>query len=113
MTKLSAIRKSLGLTLLSGEDVPERDVGGAYCGDLLSDVMANARKGDLWITIQVHMNIIPVAAMKELAAVVIANGRRPEPAVLAKARQEQVPLLGSAQSSFEIAGRLHEAGVKR
>ncbi len=113
MTKLGAIRKSLGLTLLAGEDAPEPDVAGAYCGDMLSDVMANARKGDLWITIQVHMNIIPVAVMKELAAVVIANGRRPEPEVLAKARQERVPLLGSPLTSFQIACRLHEAGVKR
>jgi len=113
MTKLGTIRKHLGLTRLAGEDVPERDVNGAYGGDLLSDVMANARKGDLWITIQVHMNIIPVAAMKELAAVVIANGRRPEPEVLAKAREERVLLLGCALSSFEIACRLHEAGVKR
>lgn len=113
MTRLGDIRKSLGLTLLAGEDAPGPEVTGAYCGDMLSDVMANARPGELWITIQVHMNIIPVAVMKELAAIVIANGKRPDPQVLAKARQERVPLLGSALSSFQIACRLHEAGVKR
>ncbi len=112
MKKLGEIGKALGLSVLAGEDAAETEVTGAYCGDMLSDVMANAGKGNVWITIQIHMNIIPVAVMKELAAIIIANGKRPEPEVIAKAREERVPLLGSALAAYEIACRLHEAGVK-
>jgi predicted transcriptional regulator len=113
MTTLGDIVKRLDLTLLAGEAPPDAEVAGAYCGDMLSDVIAHAGKGDLWITIQIHMNIIPVAAMKEVCAVIIANGKRPEPDVLAKARRERVRVLGSSLNSFQIACRLHEAGVTR
>jgi predicted transcriptional regulator len=111
MTKLSDVTKTLGLTVLAGQLAADPGVTGAYCGDMLSDVMANAARGNVWITIQIHMNIVPVAVMKELAAIIVANGKRPEPNVLAKARQEGVPMLGSPLSSFQIACRLHEAGV--
>lgn len=111
MKTLGEIRKALGLSVLAGEEGAEAEVTGAYCGDMLSDVMANAGKGNLWITIQIHMNIVPVAVMKELAAIVIANGKRPDPAVLARAREEGVPMLGSPLGSYAIACRLHEAGV--
>ena len=110
MTLREAAQK-LGMKPVSGHSRLSREVTRGYVSDLLSDVMANAGKGSVWITIQIHMNIIPVAVMKELAAIILANGKRPGPEVLAKAREERVPLLTSSLSSYEIACRLHEAGV--
>jgi hypothetical protein len=32
----------------------DRTVEGGYVSDLLSDVIAGAKEGDLWLTLQVH-----------------------------------------------------------
>jgi len=83
------------------------EVVGAYAGDMLSDVMAHAGGGELWITLQVHPNIVAVALLKELAGIILVNGRRPEPETVRKAEAEKVPILVSSLSAYELAGRLH------
>ena len=50
-------------------------VTGGYVSDLLSDVIANSRQGDLWVTLQIHLNIVAVASLKEIAGIVIVGGR--------------------------------------
>ncbi len=89
-----------------------RPVGGGYVTDLLSDVIAHGRKDDVWVTLQVHPNIVAVAVLKELAAVVLVNGREPAPETLEQAERQGVVLLGSPLSAFELVGRLHGLGVK-
>lgn len=102
---------ALGLEVLAGEDL-DRQVTGGYAADLLSDVMAHAGAGSLWITLQTHANVAAVASLKELAGVVIANGRRPEADLLERAREHKVNLLASTLPPFEIAGRLYEMGIR-
>jgi predicted transcriptional regulator len=86
-------------------------VGGGYASDLLSDVMAHAAPGDLWITLQTHQNIVAVAVVKELAGIVVVNGREPDEDTVAKAEEEDVPLMTSDRSTFELAGRLYRTGL--
>ncbi|HYB19771.1 MAG TPA: DRTGG domain-containing protein [Thermodesulfobacteriota bacterium] len=90
--------------------LPEEFTGG-YVSDLLSDVMANAKAGDVWITLQVHQNIVAVATLKELAAIIIIGGRQPEKQTLAKAEEERIPILLSELTAFEVAGRLYQMGI--
>ena len=49
--KIKDIVKKLDLQVLSGQELLERQVTGGYTGDLLSDVLANAKKGErnAWI----------------------------------------------------------------
>jgi len=81
-------------------------VSGGYVSDLLSDVIAHAREGQVWITLQVHSNIVAVAVLKELAGIILVNGRQPEAETLNKAEQEGVSILVSRLPAFEVAGRL-------
>jgi hypothetical protein len=90
----------------------ERPVGGGYASDLLSDVIGHARKDDLWVTMQVHPNIVAVAVLKDLAGIVLVGGREPAAETLAQAEREKVPVLGTALGAFELAGRLHGMGVR-
>jgi BioD-like phosphotransacetylase family protein len=85
----------------------DRTVSGAYCSDLLSDVMAHAQPGDVWLTLQTHQNIVAVAVMAELAAIILTRGMRPDPDTLEKASREGVPLLTTQLPAFEAAGRLY------
>ena len=87
------------------------EVRGGYAGDLISDVLANAHEGDLWVTLQTHQNTIAVASMKGLAGVVLVNGRQPEEDTLQRAKEENVPLLVSSLPAFELIGRLYQLGL--
>ena len=99
------------LLVAAGEAGLDRQIKGGYCGDLLSDVMANASAGCIWLTVQTHQNIVPVAVLHEMAAIVITGGQEPDPETVEKANEEGVPLLLWPESAFELAGRVCEAGV--
>ena len=111
--KVSDVQRLLQLKSATGEKGMDREVSGGYCGDLLSDVMANAMNGALWITIQSHQNIVAVAVLRELSAIILVNGRVPDEDTKAKAEEEGIPILLSPSSSYELAGRLYELGVGR
>ncbi len=110
--KLKEIVEALGLEVRSGSGLLDKEVRGGYASDLLSDVMAHTRPGDLWITLQVHLNIVAVATLNDLAGIILVNGREPEEATLRKATEEGVVLMVSPLSTFEVAGRLYELGIR-
>ena len=110
---LGEVIKSLSLDLKTGEDETERDVTGGYASDLLSDVIAGAQEGDLWITLQIHQNIVAVAFLNNLAGIVIVGGREPDPETLEKAEEQEVPIMVTALPAYELAGKLYEMGVRR
>lgn len=109
--KLSEIVAQLDLEVRSGTDRLDVEVTQAYASDLLSDVMGHASEGALWVTLQVHQNIIAVAVMKSLAGIVLVNSRQPDEATLRKAEQEGIPLLISRWGAFEVAGKLFGLGL--
>ena len=106
------IADELGLVVRAADHATEREVAGGIACDLLSVVMSKAAKGDLWMTVQSHPNVVAVAVLGELAGIVITHGFDPEPATVAKAQEEGVPLLTTSASSFEVAGRLYGLGVR-
>jgi hypothetical protein len=85
---------------------------GGYSSDLLSCVMAGARKGHLWITLQAHLNIVAIAALNEVAAIIITENAQPDAASIAKANEQGVILLSTSQPTYEINGKLWEMGVR-
>lgn len=95
----------------SGEEGLEREILDGYCGDLLSDVVANSPKNAVWLTTQVHPNIVAVALLKEVAAIVLVNGRAPDEDTKAKADEEGIPILVSPLSAYCLAGKLYEFGI--
>lgn len=105
--KISKVIEELHLEVRTANDRLDAEVKGGYASDLLSDVLANCNEGDLWITLQVHPNVIAVASIKGVAAVVLVNGRQPQEETLERARQENVPVLVSRLGTFELAGRLY------
>jgi hypothetical protein len=111
--KLTDLAAKLGLECLTPEiTTPAADVTGGYVSDLLSDVLANAPKGGVLVTVQVHLNVIAVALHAELAAVIFALDRTPDEAVRAKAVEEGIALYVSKESAFEVVGRLYALGLR-
>ena len=110
--KLSRLVNALGLEVRSAQVGLENEVTGGYASDLLSDVIGNSREGDIWITLQVHVNVVAVASMKELSGIILVNGREPDEDTIEKAEAEGIPLMVSGLPAFEIVGRLYGLGVR-
>ena len=104
---LNTIVTSLSLRVFCGDSLLQTEVLNGYVGDLLSDVMANSKEGDLWITRQVHQNIIAVASLKDHAGIVLVQGAEPAKDTLAKALEVNMPVMGTDLSGFEISGKIY------
>ncbi len=101
------------LHVAAGQNKLDRPIQSGYCGDLLSDVMANAPSGCIWLTVQTHQNIVPVAVLHEMAAIVLTGGQEPDQETIAKANEEGVPILMWPDSAFDLAGQVYGAGVTK
>jgi len=104
---LESIVKALNLKVISGNDKLKKEVRGGYAGDLLSDVMANSKEGDIWITRQVHPNIIAVSSLKDHAGIIIVQGNEPMKNTLDRAIKENVPIMVSDLPGFETIGKIY------
>lgn len=110
---LQTIIDKLQLTVLSKpRDLSSITPNGGYTSDLLSCVMAGAKNGNIWITLQAHMNIVAVAAMLDVAAVIITENAQPDEATLAKANEQGIILLSTPKPSYEICGSLWELNLR-
>ncbi|MBE6753872.1 MAG: hypothetical protein E7559_05935 [Ruminococcaceae bacterium] len=85
----------------------DREITGGYVGDLLSWVMGRASSGDVWITIMSNINIAAVAALTDVACIVLAEDVQPDEKVVAVAKDKGINLLASERNAFELAGLLY------
>ena len=104
---VEAIVAAVGLEVKFGRESLGREVTGGYTGDLLSDVMGHSKEGYLWITRQVHQNIVAVASLKEHAGIILINGCEPAAETLEKAEAEKIPVMVSVLPAFELSGRIY------
>ena len=86
----------------------DREITGAYIGNLLSWVMGRARSGDAWITIMSNRNIVAVATLADTACVILAEGVQPDEGVAELAQQKGINLLLSPDSAYDTALRLRD-----
>ena len=82
---------------------PEKEIDGAYVGDLLSWVMGNANPGNVWITIMSNINIVAVATLTDASCIVLAEGVSPDSDALSTAEAKGINILSTPLSSFEAA----------
>lgn len=107
--KVSELEHLCGAVCLTGE-YQDREIACGYTCDLLSHVMGRGQADMAWITVQTHMNVIAVAALMDFACVVFPESLPVEAAIVDKARQEDVILLSSGQTAFELAALLAANG---
>lgn len=99
----------LGLEVLTGSINADREVKSGYTSDLLSDAIANIGDDAVWITIQRHINILGVAKLKDVAAIIIPRNLPLENNVIEKAQEEHIAILRCPQSAFEISALVYNA----
>jgi len=99
------------LHVAAGQNGLDRQIQGGYCGDLLSDVMGNAPIGCIWLTVQTHQNIVAVAVLREMAAIVLSGDQQPDQETVDKANEEGIPILLWPAAAFDLAGQVYQAGI--
>ena len=82
---------------------PDSEITGGYCGDLLSWVMGRAKEGQVWITIMTNINIVAVASLSEVSAILLTEGSEIEVNVIEKAKEQGINILRTEMSSYEAA----------
>ena len=103
---VNELAKKLNLRVFCGEANIEKEISGGYTSDLLSDVMGFAEAGNVWITLQTHKNVVAIASLKDLAAIVLVKGCEPDEDMLAQAKEEDIPVLGTAEQTFEVSAKI-------
>ena len=99
----------LGLQALSTFE--HREVNGVFISDMLSDVMAGAKSGNLWITVQTHKNIVPAANLVDASAIIVTNGKTVPQETIDLANKHDIAILSTDMQTFELVGRLYSLGL--
>lgn len=106
--KVSELIEMLDLTVYTGSKGLDSEITGGYVSDLLSDVMGNAKEGNIWITLQNHLNVVAVASLKDLACIILVKNILPVAEIIDKANEEGIPILGSSENTFELSGKIYK-----
>jgi hypothetical protein len=107
--KLESLLAQLDLKPLSTFD--DREVTGVFVSDMVSDVMAGAKSGDLWLTVQTHKSIVPAANLVDVAAVVVTSGKSVPQETADLASKYKIAILSSGLPTFQLAGKLFALGL--
>ena len=108
--RISDFERLSGAQCLTG-GYDDREIACGYTCDLLSHVMGRGQADMAWITVQAHMNVIAVAALLDFACVIIPESLPVEAPIIAKAKDEDIILLSSDRTAYELVMLLAENGV--
>ena len=100
------------LNLKALNEATDTEVEGAFMSDMLSDVMAGAKAGNVWVTVQTHKNIIAAANLVDVPAIIVVRDKKVPEDTLQMANRVGVTVFATELDSYQIAVRLYEAGIK-
>ena len=110
MTVKELIQKT-GWTLHASEEASNREVQGAFVGDLLSWVMGNGDVDQAWLTVQAHLNVVAVAVLREFSCVILVHGVQPSDDMIEKTIEENLAIISTTESAYEACKTLISLGV--
>jgi 2-phospho-L-lactate guanylyltransferase (CobY/MobA/RfbA family) len=88
-----------------------REITGVFVSDMLSDVMAGAKSGNLWVTVQTHKSVVPAANLVDVSAIVITNKKEVPQETIELAQKHDIGILISDLPTFELVGKLYGLGL--
>lgn len=111
MTVRELMEKLDAVCLTPGADM-DVEITCGYACDLLSWVLAHGKAGMAWCTVQTHMNVIAVSVLMEMACVILVEGVEAEEASMKKAIEEEMPVLATNKTAYEVCVLMGQAGVQ-
>ena len=109
--KVKELLETTGWHLVTEDLDLDKEVKGAYVGDLLSWVMGNGEPEAAWVTVQIHTNVVAVALLREFSCVIIADNAIINEDMLNAAKEESLILIESKISAYDTCKKLVELGV--
>ena len=104
--KVSELIENLNLTLVTDNNYEDREINGCYIGDLLSWVMGRAQADNVWITIMNNVNIVAVAALADVACILLCEDVKVDQSIIDKANSQNIIIVSSKLTAFELAEKL-------
>lgn len=99
-----AAKYNIEVAVLGNGDT--RPIDGGYCGDLLSMVMGRAQENNAFITVMANINTIAVAVLADVSCIILCEGMHFDKPALIRAREQDVCILETEESSFSVAVKL-------
>lgn len=90
---------------------PEREISKVFCCDLLSIAMGKAPTDSVWVTVMGNKNTLAVAALADVACIVLAEGIGMDEGTLTKAEEEGIAIISTELPIFDISLEIYKAGV--
>lgn len=81
----------------------QEEFSNVYIGDILSFAVSHIKEDSIWITVQNNINVIAVAVLREVKAIILTEGVKPDNNMLKKSQQEGIPIFTTELSHFETA----------
>ncbi|HNW95069.1 MAG TPA: hypothetical protein PKW57_01650 [Anaerolineaceae bacterium] len=111
--RLNEIQNQLQLKTLTAPTISDNvEIRTGYTSDMLSCVMTGALSGSVWVTLMAHNNIVAVASLLDIPAIIITENAQPDELTIARAREREIALFSTARPTFEIVGKLWELGIR-
>ena len=88
-----------------------REANGVFVSDMLSDVMAGAKSGNLWVTVQTHKSVVPAANLVDVSAIIVTSGKNVPPDTIELATKHGIALLTTPLPAFELICKLYALGL--
>jgi len=88
-----------------------REITGVFVSDMLSDVMAGAQSGNLWVTVQTHKSMVPAANLVDVSAIIVTSGKTVPQETIELATKHNIAILSTELPTFEIIGKLYSLGL--
>lgn len=110
MTTLKTLMETAGFRQLTAI-ADDKEITDAYVCDLLSWVMAKGEPGSAWVTVQTHLNVVAVAALKEFSCIIVPEDIEVPEATIAKAQEEGIAVFSSNLNAYRICRALSALGV--
>lgn len=111
MVKVKELVDNLEIEVIVGANL-DKEITGGYVGDLLSNVMARAKEGDLWITIQGHKNVVAVALLADVSAIIVVEDFEIEEEAVKRAEEKGINLLRTSMTAYELTALLVKMGIE-
>lgn len=99
VSELTAVEQFNAAVMPDGD----REIHGAYIGDLLSWVMGRAQADNAWITIMTNINIVAVAALADVSCIILAEGVEPDANVIETAKAKGINIISTKLPAYEAA----------
>jgi predicted transcriptional regulator len=104
---VAELKDKVGLKPLN--NVFDKPVEGVFISDMVSDVMAGAAAGVLWVTTQTHKNVVAAANLVDVSAVIVTRGKAVPDETLEMASRAELTIFSTDLETYDCVGKLHEA----